>query len=450
MTFLGHAGFDIRHGAMRLIVDPWLVGNAFDNGWQLLFPAPAFDPAGITHIWFSHEHPDHFSPPSLRLITPEHRSSITVIVQRAEDARLADFMRTQGYKEVIEVLDASPVPLVGADGLTVGRLATLACAMGDSCHLLELDGPDGPIRLLNTNDASYDGPTGFAAALQQLGADTAPIDVLISQYSYANWIGNPDEYAERKAFAEHKLDLLWMQVASAKPKYMLPCASFIVFAHEENRYLNDAINDLGDVCDRLIEHGTTPILIGNGDTFALSEEGFAAMNAAVPVISARVTAEIERVRDGSREPLTSPVIPIDELTELGRLALNRLRSGVPKIDYSIMGMQLRTAVFELSDHPVCLVIDRVSSVRLVPKGAIAPDVLVSSAAMAYAFKNDFGFETLLVNGRFQKRRPHGEVVIRKLTGQFGYLRRKESLVRSIVDRRVKNPALRLLRTVRPA
>jgi L-ascorbate metabolism protein UlaG (beta-lactamase superfamily) len=57
VTFLGHAGFDFRHEGVRLIVDPWLVWTAFDSGWELLFPAPAFDPSGITHIWFSHEHP---------------------------------------------------------------------------------------------------------------------------------------------------------------------------------------------------------------------------------------------------------------------------------------------------------------------------------------------------------------------------------------------------------
>lgn len=447
MTFLGHAGFDLQHRGVRLIVDPWLVGNAFDNGWELLFPAPAFDPVGITHIWFSHEHPDHFSPPSLKLIPPEVRAHVTVIVQRAEDARLADFMRTQGYREVIEVEDGLAVPLRNADGIEAGSITTLACAMGDSTHLLELGG----VRILNTNDCSFDGPTGFSAALSRLGADRVPIDLLITQYSYANWVGNPEEVAERKAFAEHKLDLLWEQVALAKPKFVFPCASYIVFAHEENLYLNDCINDLGDVCRRLEEHDTTPIVMRNGDTYTLDGAGFGSMNALVPTVAARVAAEIDRVRSGSRAPITSPVIPLGELVDLAKDGLKRLQDGVSKVDFAIMQRQLPKAVFELRDHDALLIVNKLTGVTTYPKGSpTAPpaDALISSAALQYAFKNDFGFETLLVNGRFEKRKPNGDVAIRKLTGQFGYKRRKESLVKSIVERRLTNPALKAARTVR--
>jgi UDP-MurNAc hydroxylase len=442
MTFLGHAGFDLCHLGVRLIVDPWLVGTAFDNGWELLFPAPGFDATGITHLWFSHEHPDHFSPPSLKLIPPEVRANVTVIVQRAEDARLADFMRTQGYGDVIEVEDGRAVPLTNAAGEQAGTITTLSCAMGDSAHLVELGG----VRILNTNDCSFDGPTGFKAALSKLGADAGPIDLLISQYSYANWVGNPEDVAERKAFAEHKLDLLWEQVELAKPKYVFPCASFIVFAHEENLYLNDCINDLGDVCARLEARHTVPVVMQNGDAFSLDEEGFRAMHALVPAVSARVAAEIDRVRTGSRPPLTSPVIPLPELVELAESGLARLREGVSKVDFAIMQRQLPKAVFELRDHEASLVIDKLSSVTTALKGSVPADAMISSAALEYAFKNDFGFETLLVNGRFEKRHAKGDVAIRKLTGQFGYLRRKQSLVRSIVERRVTNPALRMART----
>jgi UDP-MurNAc hydroxylase len=354
-------------------------------------------------------------------------------------------MRTQGYREVIEVEDGLAVTLKNEGGESAGTITTLACAMGDSIHLLDLGG----IRMLNTNDASFDGPTGFSAALARVGAsgpDAAPIDLLISQYSYANWVGNPEDVAERKAFAEHKLDLLWEQVALAKPKHMFPCASFIVFAHEENLYLNDCINDLGEVCTGLEAHATTPVVMRNGDTFTLDGDGFAAMHALVPAVSARVAEEIDRVRTGSRAAITSPVIPLTELMELAESGLARLREGVSKVDFAIMQRQLPKAVFELRDHDVVLVLDKLTGVSTALKGSVPADALISSAALQYAFKNDFGFETLLVNGRFEKRHPKGDVAIRKLTGQFGYLRRKQSLVRSIVERRVTNPALRMART----
>ena len=441
VTFLGHAGFDFRHQGVRLIVDPWLVGNAFDSGWELLLPAPAFDPVGITHIWFSHEHPDHFSPPTLKLIPPEVRANVTVIVQQCEDRRLAEFMRTQGYGSVLEVQDGAVVSLSNEHEEQVGIIVTVACGIGDSCHLLELGG----IRMLNTNDCAFDSAAGFASVLTKLGADRAPIDLLISQFSYANWVGNPDEGLLRKNLAEHKLELLDRQVEVAKPRHVFPCASFIVFAHEENHYLNDHINDVGKVCARLSSGGTTPILMSSGETYPLNREGFAAMANQVPVVANLIAAEIDRVRNGSRTPLKNQGVPLVELRQVAQDSLARLCAGVSRLDFLLMKRQLPRAIFELRDHQLLFVVDRLCHISIVPIDSLPADVLLSSSALLYAFKNDFGFETLLINGRFEKRRDKGDVTILKLTGQFGYLRRKESLTRSILERKVRKPLLRLAR-----
>lgn len=262
---------------------------------------------------------------------------------------------------------------------------------------------------------------------------------VIKVFGYANWVGNPDEGALRQNLAAHKLELLDRQVAVAKPLHRFPCASFIVFAHEENRY----INDVGMVCTRLKEGGTQPILLANGQTFLLNKAGFAAMAKQIPVVAKSVTAEIDRVRTGSRVPLTTPIVPHDELRSVADSCLARLHSGVSRLDFALMRRQLSRAVFELRDHEVLFVIDQLSHVSVVPIGSLEADVILSSSALQYAFNNDFGFETLLINGRFEKRRVKGDVDILKLTGQFGYLRRKESLARSIFDRKIKRPALRL-------
>jgi UDP-MurNAc hydroxylase len=439
VAFLGHAGFDFRHRGVRLIVDPWLVGTAFDSGWELLFPAPSFDPFGITHIWFSHEHPDHFSPPTLKLIPAAVRANVTVIVQRSQDRRLAVYMLGQGYREVLEVEDGAATPLCNEQGVQEGTITTVGCGFGDSCHLLDLGG----VRVLNSNDCSFDGATGFAAVLAKLGADSAPVDLLVSQFSYANWAGNPNESELRQNLAAHKLELLDNQVALAKPLHTFPCASFIIFAHEENRYLNDHINDVGEVCVRLKERGTQPILLSNGQIFPLDAAGFAAMADQIPAVASRVAAEIDRVRSGSRAPLTTPGIPLDDLRTVALSCLERLHSGVSRIDFALMQRQLPRAVFELRDHQLLFVIDQLEHVSAVAIGSLQADVVLSSSALQYAFKNDFGFETLLINGRFEKRRTNGDVTILKLTGQFGYLRRKESLVRSIFERKIEGPILRV-------
>jgi UDP-MurNAc hydroxylase len=157
----------------------------------------------------------------------------------------------QGYGVVREVEDGEVIPLCDAQGRQAGTITTLGCDFGDSCHLLDLGG----VRVLNTNDCSFDGALGFAAVLSKVGADTGPVDLLVSQFSYANWVGNPDEGELRKNLAEHKLELLQRQVDVVKPLHTFPCASFIVFAHDENKYLNDHISDVGKVCRRLKDFG---------------------------------------------------------------------------------------------------------------------------------------------------------------------------------------------------
>ena len=75
VTFVNHASVIFSYKNIRLITDPWIFGNAFNNGWSLLseskFTIEDFDK--ITHIWFSHEHPDHFHPLVLKTIPENFR-----------------------------------------------------------------------------------------------------------------------------------------------------------------------------------------------------------------------------------------------------------------------------------------------------------------------------------------------------------------------------------------
>ena len=62
LNFVNHASLVFSHGDIRLITDPWISGEVFHNGWSLLSKTKFTfsDFKNITHIWFSHEHPDHF------------------------------------------------------------------------------------------------------------------------------------------------------------------------------------------------------------------------------------------------------------------------------------------------------------------------------------------------------------------------------------------------------
>ena len=67
ITWVNHAGYILSHKNINLLVDPWHSGTAFNDGWSLLSKTyfPDQIAKSITHIWISHEHPDHFSVQNL-------------------------------------------------------------------------------------------------------------------------------------------------------------------------------------------------------------------------------------------------------------------------------------------------------------------------------------------------------------------------------------------------
>ncbi len=105
ITWVNHASFIIEHETIKLIADPWIEGTAFDNGWTHLSKSVMKyeDFADITHIWFSHEHPDHFCPQNLSKIPQEYRKRITVLFQSTTDRKVAAYCKKAGFGTVIEM-----------------------------------------------------------------------------------------------------------------------------------------------------------------------------------------------------------------------------------------------------------------------------------------------------------------------------------------------------------
>ncbi len=87
IRWVNHASFVLNSDGVAVLADPWLTGPAFNFGWSLLTPTSGAMPdfEAITHIWISHQHPDHFSPRDLRGIPPERKREITILYQMTRD-----------------------------------------------------------------------------------------------------------------------------------------------------------------------------------------------------------------------------------------------------------------------------------------------------------------------------------------------------------------------------
>src|SRR5262249_47356248 len=83
IEWINYYSYVFRRGDIAIICDPWLDRPVFNNGWSLLSKSVCSIEQfkDITHIWCSHEHPDHFNVPTLSKIDPQHRSKISVLYQ---------------------------------------------------------------------------------------------------------------------------------------------------------------------------------------------------------------------------------------------------------------------------------------------------------------------------------------------------------------------------------
>lgn len=244
VTFLNHSCFIITSPSERILCDPWFKGPAFGNGWSLLHEnSHDIDELQFDYIWISHEHPDHFSIPTLLGL----KKKCTFLFQETKDKKVRQFLESKGHT-VIELRHKEKV--------TIGdlELTCIVCDGYDSSLLVRY--PDGKI-LLNINDARVELNDHLQREIEPI-LNGEPVDLLTFQFSYANWAGNRG-YMQIAKFLQEKTDEKNdFVISKLKPKAIMPFASFVYFSHEENFYWNEN-NWLEHVFKRYTAHTSTLI-----------------------------------------------------------------------------------------------------------------------------------------------------------------------------------------------
>lgn len=416
IEFVNHSSFVIEAVGVRLLADPWIEGRVFNDGWELLAPTAMRyeDFARITHIWFSHEHPDHFFPPNLKKIAPEHRAEIVVLYQATVDRKVVAFCRELGFRDVVELEPGKALEL--APGFSVLNRPLGTQWAGDSWLFVKT--PSGTV--LNINDCGV----GKAEA-ERIAAEVGPVDLLATQFSYAAWQGNPEATERRRANAREVIDDVLEQVDVLAPRHVLPFASFVWFSAEDNFYLNRDMNKIRDVRD-LLERRTAaqPVVLYPGDHWTLgeahdSEKAIKRWEACVaeigdperrPVVRRAPVdpAELVALSQGFRARLLGVSSPI-----LVRLYLaydsyrNERAFGVGRW----RGFARVAAGFVRPVRVYCTDLGAAFSFSLAgalePAGGADADVHLTSAALAFVFRFPWGGETLQINGCFRES-PKGE------------------------------------------
>jgi UDP-MurNAc hydroxylase len=387
ILWINHAGYELRSSGLRIVHDPWLEGMAFGEGWALVsesrYTAEDFD--GVDYIWFSHEHPDHFAPGVLKSIPEEVRRRITVLFQQTRDGRVVGFCRRLGF-QIRELPDAERVLLSPEVFVTCGT------ANNDSWLFVET--PEHTY--FNANDVVGIDWAPIKAALKR------PVDVLLTQFSYASWVGNPGDDERMAAQAALKFQEMDQQIETFNPRILIPFASYVWFCREENFHLNAAANRIDRVYSRYEDRIETVVLYP-GDRYQVGE----GVDSSLAI--ARYVADWQR----HDRPLaiTDVVLSMEELEQLSEKHQQKLHDS----NWMWLLQPLRWTKFV---RPVAIYLkDLQIGMRYSMFGGILKtgvlrgecEIEMSSASFANLLRNGYGYGTLAISGRFLELRPEASL-----------------------------------------
>lgn len=397
LTFVNHASFYVTNDDTLLLVDPWVEGPVFNNGWSLLDTSTSnaalvreiADQRRTTYIWFSHEHPDHFSVPFIKRLKQDFEGQVTLLYQHTKDKRVVSFLRQQGFA-VAECLPGRPVRLDHEMSITVWPYAD-----GDSYCLIRC----GERGILNLNDCAVASADACRAVRARLPAE-APVDVLMTQFGYANWAGNPFETETRRAQALEKLQRIKLQIAAFAPAITVPFASFVTFSSVENHYLNDCQNSAAGVARWAARsHATNCVrFLQPGGRIDLDLDSAATLRAA----SDAAVAHWSRMAVQAGE-----LLPAERAAtfEQVRAAVSRhrrtIRAKLLFLPWLLERLGLiKPLTIYVPDLSMRIHVSYVEPYRTLD--ADGPyDVSMTSPSVVFLFNNEYGFNTTHVNGRFR-------------------------------------------------
>jgi UDP-MurNAc hydroxylase len=381
IEWVNHASFIVDVDGISLICDPWIEGRVFNSSWAHI-ASSTFDYSDfskITHIWFSHEHPDHFFPPNLKKI-PEHlREKITVLYQKSKDGKVIEFCRKLGF-QIMELEPLQEVRLNEYVTIVNDKVAN------DSDSWLYFKSSSG--NFLNLNDCVFN----KQSELEKIKQITGELDILFTQFSYANWVGNSQDDTLKNKHAEEKLLEIKRNVSIFKPTYTIPFASYVWFCNEANYHMNFNVNKIDNVYRFINTLDTKALVFYPGDVWKIKDE-------------CNADAAIEKYLSDFDNQLTKKELTHNEQIsfETLKLAANMYQERHLKKNNRRKLKSYPPFFAFLTDWNETISFSYRAGLKLEP-GVLEKDADISFSCqnLKYCFDFDWGWSTIMVAGTFEK------------------------------------------------
>ena len=429
LTFINHASYMVESTNSILIVDPYIEGLAFDNSWALLDKSTSNKEIveKLTtknkniFIWYSHEHSDHFSVSFINALK-KMKVDVTVLFQKTKDQRVISFTKKLGFKVIesnnkAQKIDSNMFNVVWPYG------------RHDSYSLLKIE----DISILNINDCMIRSKSDVRKVKDNIFKYTDEIDILFTQFGYANWIGNKENKIIRKNAARHKLERITLQAKFLNPKSIVPFASFVYFCHKDNFYLNDEQNNTVSLRQNkslkkysnkiyFMKPSDSINLIKNKISSSLNNNSFNAE------MHWENSYKKRKIIDTDEENYSLQDLNNSFSIYRRKLMINFLFS-VPFFQW--LGFMLPINV-RVKDHQQTYLLSYFNNelVKL-DKNNQKYDICLTSAVLKYIFKFEYGFDSTWVNGKFSIQHNEGLTKVKRFFKPQDYMRRGRGLKRPL-------------------
>ncbi|MCI5057054.1 MAG: MBL fold metallo-hydrolase [Flavobacteriales bacterium] len=379
VKFISTASVIISTDDCVIWTDPWTFGKAFNNSW-VLFPEVPFDPKDydrITHVWVSHEHPDHFHIPTLKSLPSDFKKRVTLLFQQNHSDKMPNaFRKMLGFENIQLIENRKITPLTENTKIQVVQVGSM-----DSTLAVMEPG----FTLLNINDCEVS-----KTDCQNFAKDLGKIDLALNQFSVAGYNGYYDYKKLGPISAAKIIDNLVWNHKEVGAKVTMPFASNIRFCCEDNKHINTFANTPQDVWDRFEKEDLECMIMYPGEEFD-SKEAWDSQ------LSLKKFNETYKTLDSLPcDPIETKTL--EEVEKAFKHFSESIRDRYPRWIYKKLG-NVKVEVPDLKGYVEISVRDNTFNFYN-QNDEKRTDLIINSQPLHFAFINTWGIQTLGISGRF--------------------------------------------------
>ncbi len=329
LDLLAHASFFLSAGDVRLLFDPWLVGDAYWGSWRH-FPRAVVDKSRLretSHIIISHPHPDHFDLPTMKLLP---RSSAVYFPPFVSQIIPRELERL-GFSQLIELGWEQPISLGSGVSFAFMRPTSL---WEDSSVLVRVH----DWVWLNQNDAGA--PLRDDVLPSSVDLLSSSFDIGASGYPQMWGVASEDQERILRSARAQILKSIEQRCERTHAKYFAPFASWWRHWRPDHMEVASAMrhNTLSDV-EQVLSNGSTRLVRTEPGT-SLKLKTMELQNIDHSALDDVLHVPAKELLRPEHEALTAMVPGDEELAlrlqgKLAELASSPFASGVEHVLFSV-------------------------------------------------------------------------------------------------------------------